>query len=376
VSENLSSREADFTYQMPVKRRDEIGVIIRSINGFIASLRTLVSRLKDAQSSLRAIGENLSGQSEESAKANTRIMDAATAIQGQTEDQGKSLERTTAVLQNASEGLSGLNILIVEQNKAITASSASVEEMTGAINAVTVAMREMKEQFGSLVAVADEGKKRQEDVDRQIQGILSQSESLVGANLVIAQIAAKTNLLAMNAAIEAAHAGDAGRGFAVVADEIRTLAENARSQSNSIKTELLDISRSVQDTAGISAKSQEAFRLVSGQISATDAFITRIDTAMDAQRNASTQIQEALNAINAAASRVQDTSADLTAHMEGVKGEMDGLTNIVRDIQQGIIGMGGSAREVSRAAETVLELAKDTHRNIQVMEETIGSFKV
>jgi methyl-accepting chemotaxis protein len=376
VSENLSSREADFTYQMPVKQRDEIGVIIRSINGFIASLRTLVSRLKDAQSSLRAIGENLTGQSEESAKANTRIIDAAAAIQGQTEDQGKSLERTTAVLRNASEGLGGLNALILDQNKAITASSASVEEMSGAINAVTVAMREMKEQFGSLVAVADEGKKRQEDVDRQIQGILSQSESLVGANLVIAQIAAKTNLLAMNAAIEAAHAGDSGRGFAVVANEIRTLAENARSQSNSIKTELSNISKSVQDTAAISAKSQEAFRLVSEQISATDAFIARIDTAMEDQRRASTQIQEALGAINAAASRVQETSGDMTAHMDGVKGEMDGLTSIVRAIQQGIIGMGESAREVSKAAETVLDLAKDTHRNIQVMEETIGSFKV
>jgi methyl-accepting chemotaxis protein len=376
VSENLSSREADFTYQMPVKRQDEIGIIIKSINGFIVSLRTLVSRLKDAQSSLRAIGENLTSQSEESAKANERIMDAAAAIQEQTEDQNKSLERTTAVLQNASEDLGGLNTLILDQNKAITASSASVEEMSGSIGAVAVAMREMKEQFGSLVAVADEGKKRQEDVDRQIKGILSLSQSLVGANLVIAQIAAKTNLLAMNAAIEAAHAGDAGRGFAVVANEIRTLAENARSQSNSIKTELSDISKAVQDTAAISAKSQEAFRLVSEQISATDAFIARIDTAMDAQRRASAQIQEALDAINAAASRVQDTSGDMTAHMEGVKGEMDGLTTIVRAIQQGIVGMGESAREVNRAAETVLDLAKDTHRNIQVMEETIGSFKV
>jgi methyl-accepting chemotaxis protein len=325
---------------------------------------------------LQAIGENLTSQSEESAKANTHILEVAATIQGQTEDQGKSLERTTMMLQNASERLGGLNVLILDQNKAITASSASVEEMSGAIAAVTVEMKEMKEQFNSLVAVAEEGKKRQKAVDWQIQWILSQSESLAGANRTIAQIAASTNLLAMNAAIEAAHAGDAGRGFAVVAGAIRTLAENVQSQSSSIKAELSGISKAVQDTVALSTKSQEAFQLVSGQISATDAFIARIDTAMDAQRRASTQIQGALDAINASASRVQDTSGDMTAYMEGVKGEMDGLTHIVQDIQQGIVGMGKSAREVNNAAETVLDLARDTQRNIQVMEETIGSFKV
>jgi hypothetical protein len=66
----------------------------------------------------------------------------------------------------------------------------------------------------------------------------------------------------------------------------------------------------------------------------------------------------------------------MTTHMDGVKGEMEGLTHIVQAIQQGIIGMGESAREVNRAAETVLDLAKDTPRSIQVMEETIGSCRV
>ena len=376
VSENLSSKEADFTYQMPVKQRDEIGVIIRSINGFIASLRGLVSQLKDAQSSLQNIGENLSGQAEESAKANAKIMGAAMEIKGQTENQSHSLERTNSVLQNAVEGLGGLNALIAEQNQSIAASTASVQEMANTINAVQVAVQEMKDQFRSLVSVSDTGKERQEAVDRQIQGILAQSEALVGANRIIAQIAAKTNLLAMNAAIEAAHAGEKGKGFAVVAEEIRGLAENARSQSDSIKVELSGIAKSVQDTVQISAKSREAFGQVSGQINATDAFITRIDAAMDAQRGASARIGEALDAINAAAGRVQITSTDMTSHMDGVKKEMDELTGIVQAIEQGIIGMGDSAQEVNRAAETVLELAKDTRRNILIMEGTIGSFKV
>lgn len=75
-------------------------------------------------------------------------------------------------------------------------------------------------------------------------------------------------------------------------------------------------------------------------------------------------------------SKVQSTSGNMTSHMDDVKKEMDELTGIVQAIERGIIEMGDSAREVSKAAETVLELAKDTCRNIQIMEGTIGSFKV
>jgi methyl-accepting chemotaxis protein len=336
----------------------------------------MVSQLKSAQSSLQKIGEDLGSRSEESVKANSHIMDAATAIREQTEGQTHSLERTNEVLRGAASALEGLNALIVDQNNAITASHASVAEMSDSIGMVKSAVGEMKNQFNELVSVADQGRERQEAVDKQIQSIQSQSESLVGTNQVIATIAARTNLLAMNAAIEAAHAGEAGRGFAVVAEEIRGLAENAGAQSQAIKTELSGIAKSVMDTVQLSTKSSDAFRMVAEKINATDAYIERIDTAMEAQLGASGRIQESLETIDTAASRVQATSQDMTSHMDGVKTEMDKLTGIVGAIQQGIIGMGDSAREVNEAAEAVLELARETHSNIQIMEGTIGSYKV
>ncbi|MDR2797673.1 MAG: methyl-accepting chemotaxis protein [Treponema sp.] len=376
VSENLSSHDADFTYQIPVNRKDEIAVIIRSINGFIASLRDQVRRLKDAQGSLRDIGENLGSQAEESVKANTRIMDTALDIKAQTEGQTQSLERTNQVLVNATAALQGLNALITDQNQAVQASSSSVKKMEESIQAVQAAVQGMKDQFNALVSVADTGKARQDTADQQIQHIRAQSEALAGTNQIIAKIAARTNLLAMNAAIEAAHAGAAGKGFAVVADEIRSLAENARTQSQAIKQKLLGIVQLVQDTAQSSAKSQEAFLQLAEEIKTTDIFIDRIDSAMETQGGALAQIEDALGAINSVASRVHTTSQDMTGHMERVKQELDTLTGIVRAIQQGIIGMGDNAQEVNHAAEMVLNLARDTHRNIQIMEETIGSFQV
>jgi methyl-accepting chemotaxis protein len=379
LAENLSSKEADFTYQIPEKRHDEIGIIIKSINSFLQSLRGMVSQLMDTRTSLgnlHHIADDLSSHSEESVKINAKIMDEANNIKGQTFNQAQSLERTNKVLQEATESLKVLNSFITEQNQSITSSAASVDEMTKAIVSVRSAIMEMETQFKALVNVTDSGTQKQKEVDEHIQEILSQSEILVGANRTIAQIASNTNLLAMNAAIEAAHAGEAGRGFSVVAEEIRGLAENAREQSNSIKKELSDIVKSINDTVKISSKSREAFSEVSAQISTTDEFILAINEAMNAQVGASSKIKESLDVINNAAGKVQNTSVDLTGHMDDVKNEMNGLTGIVNTIEKGILEMGDGIQDVNKAAETVLELAKDTQHNIQMVEETISSFKV
>jgi methyl-accepting chemotaxis protein len=379
LSENLNSKEADFTYQIPVKRRDEIGVIIMSINSFIQSLRGMVSQLMDTRTSLgnlHHIADDLSSHSEESVRKNSKIMEEANNIKEQTANQSQSLDRTNSVLKSASESLDGLNVHIDEQNKSITASSASVEEMTAAITSVRGAVMEMESQFKALVKVTDAGKQKQEEVDKHIQEVLAESETLVDANRIIAKIAANTNLLAMNAAIEAAHAGELGKGFSVVAEEIRNLAESSSAQSNSIKKELNDIVKSVNDTVRVSAESKNAFSEVSAQIKTTDEFILAINEAMTSQVGASGRIKQSLDVINTAASQVQNTSADLTANMSGVKKEMDELTKIVHTIEKGIIGMGDDIQDVNNAAGTVLNLAKDTQKNIKMVEETISSFKV
>jgi methyl-accepting chemotaxis protein len=373
---NLSSREADFTYRIPIERNDEIGLIVTDINVFISSLRTLILQLKEAQAALQGIGQALGRQSEESVEADAEIMAVSMDIKKQTENQSLSLNRTNEVLEQTTEGIVNLNALIQEQNRSIVQSTHSIEGMMGTIGSVTQSVQLVKDRIHELVALADSGKEKQDAVNVRIQRILKESESLNEANKVIAKIAGKTNLLGMNAAIEAAHAGIAGAGFAVVADEIRILAENARDQSGAIKQELSGIIESIHAMAASFEDSQASFQEVVRQIATTMDFIAHIDSAMEEQRRVSHTILEVLAAMNQSSTEVQGTSLQLTSHMDQVKVEMKELTAIVQAIQISILGMGNNVQEVNQTAERTLDLAKDTHENIQIMERTIGSFKV
>ena len=144
----------------------------------------------------------------------------------------------------------------------------------------------MAAKFSKLTEEASIGKVKQSAVDSSVREIASQSELLMEANEVIAGIASQTNLLAMNAAIEAAHAGEAGKGFSVVADEIRRLSETSAEQSRSIGAELGKISETIAEVVETSRESETVFASITSEIDTTDILVKQIERAMAEQREA------------------------------------------------------------------------------------------
>ena len=234
----------------------------------------------------------------------------------------------------------------------------------------------MKKSFNDLTTTVSEGQRKLSTVDENVKAISDQSKMLVDANNIISKISKQTNLLAMNAAIEAAHAGEAGKGFSVVADEIRKLAETSAQQSKRISAELADITDSIEAVVVSSGESNEAFNDIVSSIGDTNLLIQKIQDAMELQNEASKQVLASLNGMQNQTIQVDEKSKTLVENLEQVNLEMDNVTQISSTIFGSMDEMAHGSTEINTAAQKVSEMAIQTRENIESMTNLLGQFKI
>ena len=373
--EQISSTQKDLKSRISIRSVDELATIAGFINYFCNTLASNMRILKEIQADFTKVGENLQRSARTSASAISQIADSVNTVKEKAEAQGQSVGESSNAMKEVTSGIADMEKMINEQANSVNAASSAIEEMISNIGSASNSINIMADQFTELTALSEQGKDAQIQSRKKIELIAERSAALLEANKVIAVIASQTNLLAMNAAIEAAHAGATGQGFAVVADEIRKLAETSAAQSKNIRQEINLVQQAITEVVIASKDSEGAFSRVSDRIGQTDSIVREVKEAMNEQKAGSSQILATLRTMKDISARVRDGSKEMSAGNQTILGAITHLKDASYEIQRNIDQIASSFKTIEIDAQEVSESAEKTVQNIARIEAVVGQFK-
>ncbi len=371
----ISKGEGDLTKDLPIRGSNEISDLSNSFNIFQGKLSLIINKTRTSFTKLLNISDSLSASSIETASSINEITANISSIKKEIDKQSDASDVTAETIKAVNVNVTTLFKRIEEQFKHIQGSSSAIEEMVANIKAVSGIVGNLSREYQGLLSASENGKKQLDRVKETVTKITQNSERLEETNVIIANIASQTNLLAMNAAIEAAHAGDSGKGFSVVADEIRKLAEKSSKQSRETKSMLREIASSIKDTATASSDAEKAFEIVTDRLKATTVLEKQIYTAMEEQTTGSTQILENLSGINESSVSVRESANSIMKLNEKITMEIKALNEISAEVRGSMEEITIGTQEVNIAISSISDMSIKNREISQEANIALSVFK-
>jgi len=374
--QEISEGDGDLTRRIGLRSRDEIGALAGAFDRFAEKLAVIIGGAKSAVSELKAGSVELDAGMAAADNAVHRIDEAIDGVIERTGNQAASVGEVSSSVEEITRNIESLDTMIERQKDAVSESSASIEEMVGAIGSIARNVESFGDYMQRLVAASDTGKGKLGGVSELVKDISARSQGLIDANKVIQSIAAQTNLLAMNAAIEAAHAGEAGAGFAVVADEIRNLAEMSQARSKEIAASIAGIRGGIDKVVGSTADAETAFENIVGHVRKVGELETEIKAAVAEQGTGSRLVLESLSAIRDITDEVRGASSEMTRGAIAAGGEMRQLLELTEELRASMEAIGRESEGIKAITGRVNELGIRNAELLANVESGTDRFRV
>ena len=368
--------KGDLTKRLPERSRDELGMASRSFNQSMEEFSKMISSIKNQSGELANIGNDLASNMTETASAMNEIAANIQSIKGRVLNQSASVTETNATMEQVTSNINKLSGNVENQTGAVSQAASALEQVIANIQSVNSTLIKNAANVENLKSSSDTGRASLQEVAADIQEIARESEGLLEINSVMENIASQTNLLSMNAAIEAAHAGEAGRGFAVVADEIRKLAESSSEQSKVIGNVLKKIAESIGKITRSTDNVLNKFETIDLGVKTVAEQEELIRTAMEEQSHGSRQVLQASGRVGDITQQVKSGSVEMLEGSKEVIHEAKNLEKLTHEITDGMNEMAVGAEQVNKAVNTVNDLTGRTRENISSLVRSVSRFKV
>jgi len=373
---DISEGEGDLTRSIAVTSKDEVGELALYFNKTLEKIKNLVLIIKNEAIGLQEIGTGLSSNMTETAAAINQITANIQSIKGRIINQSASVTETNATMEQVIGNIKKLNDHVENQSSNISQASSAIEEMVANIQSVTGTLEKNTENVKSLNEASEVGRNGLQEVSTNIQEIARESEGLMEINAVMENIASQTNLLSMNAAIEAAHAGEAGKGFAVVAAEIRKLAESSSAQSKTIGTVLKKIKISIDKITKSTEDVLNKFAAVDAGVKTVAQQEGIILHAMEEQGVGSKQILDSIGNVNSITRQVKSGSAEMLEGGKEITHESQNLEKATQEIAGGMNEMASGADQINIAVSNVNDMTVKNRESIEGLMREVSRFKI
>ncbi len=369
--------DKDYTKStLKVESRDEFGLLVNDLNAFHNGTKELLENINENVKASQSSANEVSSQMAETSSAMNQIQANISNVKTRVLNQSASVTETQSTIQNMIKRIEELNDSINLQSSGVSNSSSAVEEMVANIRSVAEILEKNSVSVNSLSDEAEEGRKKIDVATQYADVIHEKSAGLLEASNVVQNIASQTNLLAMNAAIEAAHAGEAGKGFAVVADEIRKLAEQSNSQGKEISNQLTELQKAIDSITTSTTDVQKQFGVIFDLTNTVREQETVIKNAMEEQSAGSSQVLVSINEIKSSSDTVQSNSSELLEGGKQIVQEMGLLSNITNEISNSMNEMVEGANLVTKAAEKSQNESSENVNKLNLLQNEVLKFKL
>jgi methyl-accepting chemotaxis protein len=373
---NQISTDWDLTRRLEIKHKDETSTLAEFTNLFFEKISQLIQGIKGKSFSLLDTGEELNATMTETSQAIWKIDENIQGMREMVLGQANEVDSAASSMERIIGGLDDLNSHITVQAESVSQSTSAIEQMLASIRSVTETLVKNTGNIHSLAESSEAGRTDLKKVAQDIQEIAQESEGLLQINSVMQNISSQTNLLAMNAAIEAAHAGESGKGFAVVADEIRKLAENSGKQSKTISSVLKKIKSSIDAITKSTGVVLDRFGTIEEEVEIVSDQEAQIRDAMEKQETGSRNILEAVNRLNVVTGEVQKSSQDMEITSKEVNNQSSKLKGISHKVADSVDEIMQSMMLIINAVTRVKEICQENKENIGLLNADVTRFKV